>query len=152
MRRPFGLFLCLTLLLAVICQTGTKSASANTEEDEHLRRTLAVNLLRSISTAEHQYHAKHGNFADWTALVGTSEYANAVEVYSRNPKYAALRNTQKAAFPQVLENWDLRLNVGADGQTYDLTMSDTLDRTCRFSIFSNEKGLIWQGRTIDCRI
>lgn len=151
MRRGIlGSLLGFVLLFGGI-QVRSKNALASSE-DEHLQRTLAVSLLRSISTSEHQYHAKHGRFATWTVLVGTSEYASAVEVYAKNQKYAALRNSQRATYPRVLENWDLRLSIGADGQTYDLTITDAQDGACRFSIFSNEKGLIWQGKAIDCPI
>jgi hypothetical protein len=53
---------------------------------------------------------------------------------------------------EIVPGWKLRLHISKDGNAYDLTLEDATDPKCNFAVFSNERGLIHQGKNIDCPI
>lgn len=84
------------------------------------RHQLAIALLRTINTAELVDKSNYGPYSSWQTLL------------SHNPKYfdqfiqffamhgQQLPNTGFADVPEILPGWNLRMNVHADGQGYDV--------------------------------
>lgn len=60
-------------------------------------------------------------------------------------EYSALGN-------RVVPGWGLRLNLSSDGKAYDLLLEDTTDEKCGCAAITDERGIIRQGKTIDCSI
>jgi hypothetical protein len=54
--------------------------------------------------------------------------------------------------PEILPGWNLRLNVHADGQGYDLMLTDMTDEKCGYAVLTDENGVIRQSKAIDCEI
>jgi hypothetical protein len=46
--------------------------------------------------------------------------------------------------------WLLTVIVSHDGKSYQLSLRNLGDKRCRFSLFSDESGLIYQGNVIGC--
>ncbi len=124
---------------------------ARSRETEHARRSLAINLLRGINTAEISSRQKHGVYVSWDVLVKAKEFTD------RGIKWAArnepqLANIHFADAPEIVPGWRLRLNVTADGKGHDLLLEDETDKTCGYAAFTDERGLIRQSKVIDCQI
>jgi hypothetical protein len=67
---------------------------ARSYDSVYARRSVAVNLLRAINTAEYPYKSKHGAFASWDALV-TSEEFNSQGMPFATQNEAQLANAAK---------------------------------------------------------
>jgi len=117
----------------------------------HARRSVAINLLRAINTAEYPYKSKHGTFASWDALV-TSEEFNGQGMPFATQNEPQLANAHFSKGPEILPGWMLRLNVTSDGTGYDVLLEDKTDKACGYAVVTNESGLIRQSKTIDCDI
>jgi hypothetical protein len=55
-----------------------------------------------------------------------------------------------SAGPEVLPGWNLRLNVHAGGQGYDVLLKDLSDKNCGYAALTDEGTVIRQSKTIDC--
>jgi len=57
------------VMLAVAIPQRAQSPAAPSSPDEQARRSVAVNTLRAINTAEYAYKFRHGTFASWNVLL-----------------------------------------------------------------------------------
>ncbi|MGB2901723.1 MAG: hypothetical protein WBB89_20880 [Candidatus Acidiferrum sp.] len=139
----------LVLFLGVQTPQFAQDASTGPAKADQERRMVAIDLLRTINTAEVTYHARNGSFVVWKALV------------SDQPKYfdefLAIHGLQKANAhfsdaPEILPGWNLRLNVHLDGQGYDLLLRDMQDEKCGYAALTDESGVIRQSKAIGCEI
>jgi hypothetical protein len=149
-KQWFGLALAGLILVTADAQRG-QSARAQSSENEHARRSVAVNLLRAINTAEYPYKATHGTFASWDVLV-TSEEFNGQGMPFATQNEPQLANAHFSKAPEVLPGWMLRLNVTSDGKGYDVLLEDETDKACGYAVVTNESVVIRQSKTIDCDI
>jgi hypothetical protein len=139
------------LMLAVAIPQRAQNRTAPPSADEHARRSVAVNMLRAVNTAEYEYRDRHGSFVGWDVLVASQEFTG------RGLHFAAhnepqLANVQFLKLPEILPGWALRLNVTADGKGYDLLLEDQTDKTCGYAASTDERAVIRQSKTIDCDI
>jgi hypothetical protein len=44
------------------------------------------------------------------------------------------------------------MNLRADSQVYDILLRDMIDKKCGHAAITNEDGIMWQGKTVDCEI
>jgi hypothetical protein len=44
------------------------------------------------------------------------------------------------------------MNMHADGQRYDILLQDTTDNKCGYAAITNESGIIWQAKSVECEI
>jgi hypothetical protein len=139
--------LALVMLVPPIGRTALGQAPNN----EHARRSVAINLLRAINTAEYPYRAKHGAFARWDALRASEDFKGKGMPFAADNE-PQLAHTQLSKGPEILPGWMLRLNVTSDGKGYDVLLEDTTDKACGYAAITNESGLIRQSKTIDCDI
>jgi hypothetical protein len=139
------------VLLAMAIPQRAQSPVAPASTEEHARRSVAVDTLRAINTAEWEYKSRHGSFASWDVLVGSGEFTG------RGMHFAVLNepqpaNLQFSKLPGILPGWALRLNVTADGKGYDVLLEDQTDKTCGYAASTDERGFIRQSKVIDCAI
>ncbi|MHB8541842.1 MAG: tRNA (N6-threonylcarbamoyladenosine(37)-N6)-methyltransferase TrmO [Candidatus Acidiferrales bacterium] len=106
-------------------------------------RMTGVNAVRLINTAQAGYKHAHGRYATWDELYRSGIMANDRK---RSPQFSGL---QLAGGPEVVEGWTLAMIVAADGQSYELSLRNLQDK-CQFSFFSDQRGLIFQGKVIGC--
>ena len=106
-------------------------------------RMTGVNTVRLINTAQAEYKHAHGRYATWDELYRSGIVANDRK---RSPQFSGLR---LSAGPKVVEGWTLAMIVAADGQSYELSLRNLQDK-CQSSFFSDQRGLIFQGKVIGC--
>lgn len=105
---------------------------------------LGVSLVRFINTAEADYKAKEGNYADW------DELENSAYFLARKGRWAQTEGVPIGSVPEVIPGWNLSLLRSADGAKYQLMLQNVGDKECMFSFFSDQSGLIYEGHVIGC--
>lgn len=105
--RKRGIWLALALA-GLVLVTATpewgQGVPAQSADDEHARRSVGVNTLRAINTAECGYKFKHGTFAIWDVLLTS-------EVFSGQNHFAF--QTFDAIYEQQKQTLQNRRNLGA---------------------------------------
>jgi len=141
----------LALFLGMSAPQYAQNAPVHSDNPDHAKRSLAIKLVRAINTAELDYKFKHGVYATWDTLVTSEDFT------SRGIKWAAqndsqLANLQFSKGSDILPGWRLRLNLTVEGKGYDLLLEDVTDKQCGYAALTDERGVIRQGKAIDCEI
>jgi hypothetical protein len=135
----------LVLFLGLATPQFAQDPSTNAEktDQEGRHRALLLGLVRTINTAEVGELSKYGSYSPWeTLLAHRPEY---FDQWLTNfyPEDAGLRFGDTA---EILPGFNLRLNVRADGQGYDMRLQDTTGK--KWAAFSDESGVIWEGEPL----
>jgi hypothetical protein len=146
-RAAFFLILMLSCQTAIWAQKGAPAVP----DRERERRSFAQNLVKAINAAEADYRKKHDVYANWDTMVGIGDFS------SNGTKWAP------AEFPtvvhalygngaEIVPGWRLRLHLSNEGKAYDLLLEDVTDPKCGYAVVTDERGLIRQGKSIDCAL
>jgi Tfp pilus assembly protein PilX len=117
--------ICLTALAVVVAQPAA--------DDE---RRAAVTVMRAINTAENAVKQSSGRFADLSTLLGHPAMARV------KANIAVSGNTVTHQGAQV------RLALSGDASGYQVMVVPAA--TCGTAVFSDERGLIYTGKVLDC--
>src|SRR5262249_13804038 len=106
-------------------------------------RFIAVGAVRTINTAEVAYFYTPNNDAQ-----RRNRYATWSELYS-----SGVFDEMKRSAPEVhslftadgIQGYNLALIVSPDGQYYELALHDAKPESGRFSVFTDQSGLIYTG-------
>jgi hypothetical protein len=138
------------LFLGLSSSVNIEPNAADTNSPDNGRHEQAIGLLRAINTAELNYQIKHGVYATWDSLVSNGDFTTSGSQWiSQDSQYPTLKFSNDS---EILPGWVLRLNVAADGKAYDLLLQDTTDVKCGYAAITDERGVIRQGKTIDCKL
>jgi hypothetical protein len=128
-----------------------QKGSPGVPEREKERRSLAINLVRAINTAESDYKRKHGTYASWDTLVGNGDFSEKGTKWA-SELFPTVAHAMYGRGPEIVPGWKLRLNLSRDGSAYDLLLEDAIDPKCGYAVVSDDRGLIRQSKAIDCPI
>jgi hypothetical protein len=135
----------LVLALGVLTPQFAQDTPTNPTAPDLERREHAISLIRAINTAEVSERSISGSYASWqTLLMHEPEYLN--ECLAK--LYPQEINLRFADMPEILPKYGLRLNVRADGQGYDVRLTDMADKQGGWAAFSDEHGVIWHGEPL----
>jgi hypothetical protein len=126
-----------------------KAASPTAMDRDRERRSLAVNIVRAINTAEANYKQKNGGYATWDTLISNGDFMDTGTKWAPE-SLPTVRHAMYGSGPEIVPGWKLRLTVSKTGNAYDIVLEDVNDPKCRFAVSSDERGLIREGRAIDC--
>ncbi len=147
-QKVAALFL-LCGVVALSTARAQRQPSPTAQDRDRERRSLAVNIVRAINTAEAHYKQAHGVYAIWTTLIGNGDFTDSGTKWAP----ASMPTVAHAMYgpgPEIVPGWKLRLTVSKDGSDYDLLLEDVNDPKCGYAVISDDRGLIRQGKTIDC--
>jgi hypothetical protein len=113
------------------------------------QHNLAINIVRAINAAEANYKKTHGTYATWSTLFTGGDFTDAGTKWS-SESMPAVAHAMYGSGPEIVPGWKLRLNLSKDGAAYDLALEDVTDPKCGFAVTSDERGMIRQGRSVDC--
>lgn len=136
-----GALACATLIVAQQQTAPPRNPLMRVQDVETSRdsRTIGIEVVRNIETAEVEHRAWHGAFADWT------------ELYRSPDEEKRWQRLHVSAGPEVVPGWTLSLVAAADGKSFELSLRNLTD-PCAFSFFSDQRGIIYQGGVIDCSV
>lgn len=142
-----GALACATLIAAQEQTAPPQNPLARVQAVQTSRdsRQTGVNVVRLINTAEMNYKHAHGNFATWDELLRSGEISAFEE------RVRQFQGLKLSSGPEVVPGWLLNLVTAADGQGYELSLRNLPDK-CGFSLFSDQRGIIYQGGWIDCSV
>jgi len=123
--------------------------TAEMSDRERERRSLAVNMVRAINTAESNYKKNHGVFASWDTLLGNGDFTDTGTKWAPETLPTVAHATSNRA-PEIVPGWRLRLNLSKEAAAYDLLLEDLTDPKCGYAVMSDERGMIRQGKSIEC--
>lgn len=118
---------------------------------ERERRSLAVNIVRAINTAEANYKKKQGSYVTWDTLTANGDFSESGTKWS-SEAYPTVAHAMYGSGAEIVPGWKLRLHLSKDGGAYDLLLEDVTDPKCGFAVVSDERGLIRQSKAGDCPI
>jgi hypothetical protein len=147
MRSPFHRFTGVVLvLLAVGIALAVKAQNVNLggPPGQVLDHARVVDVVRIINTAEYEYRRDHGSFAVWPDLYK----AGAVEKVQK--EVGQWNAMHISAGSQVIPGYLMYLLVSRDAGSYAVSLHEAGSNDCGFSVFSDESGLIYEGKVIDC--
>jgi hypothetical protein len=150
-RRAFVAVALASTFLLLSSAAPAQKNSPGAPDRERERRSLAVNIVRAINIAEASYKKNHGTYATWDMFIANGDFSETGTKWS-SESFPTVAHAMYGSGVEIVPGWKLRLRVSKDGDAYDVTLEDATDPKCNFAIFSNERGLIHQGKNIDCPI
>ena len=122
------------LLLALVgCTLATLSASQPTPDAE---RTAAITVMRAINTAENAAKQSGGKYVELAALLDHPAMSRVKANWSVNGNTVTHMGSQ------------VRLSLSSDASGYQAMVVPA--QTCGTAVFSDERGLIYAGKVLDC--
>lgn len=116
---------------------------------ERERRSFAQNLVRAINAAEADYFKKHGVYASWDTLTGLGDFSSTGTKWA-SEDFPTVAHALYGSGPEVVPGWRLRLQLSKGDKSYDALIEDVTDPKCAYAVITDERGLIRQGKSIDC--
>jgi hypothetical protein len=143
-----GIVLCTGLLFGSSASP-QKKPSPTIQDRLREQRSLAVNIVRAINTAEANAKRKTGAYSTWQTLYSTEEFTSSGTKWAPE-SMPTVRNAMFGPGPEIVPGWKLRLTISKEGNSYSLLLEDANDAKCRYAIVSDESGIIRESRSIDC--
>jgi len=141
--------LLLMLLLGCAAMSRAQKGSMAPADRERERRSFAQNLVKAINAAETDYFKKHQAYATWDTLVGIGDFSSAGTKWA-SPDFPTVAHALYGSGAEIVPGWRLRLHLSNDNKAYDLLLEDVTDPKCGYAVISDERGMVRQGRSIDC--
>ncbi len=142
-------FLLLNLFLILAANAGLQKTSPILNGHENERRSFAINLLRALNNSELDYQKKHGSYANWDALLAEGYFDQSGTKWV-STDFPTVAHALYGRGPEIVPGWRLRLNVSNNGKSYDALLEDVTDPKCGYAGVTDERGVIRQGKAIDC--
>jgi hypothetical protein len=113
------------------------------------QRSLAFNMVRAINAAEANYKLKHGAYATWDTLYNSGDFTSTGTKWAPE-SLPTVSHAMYGSGPEIVPGWRLRLTISKDGNAYDLQLEDVTDTKCHYAVTSDERGIVRQGKSVDC--
>jgi hypothetical protein len=136
-------------LLALPGAEAQKKNSPTLEDRQKEQHSLAINIVRAINAAEASYKKTHGSYAIWSTLFSNGDFTDTGTKWS-SESFPTVAHAMYGSGPEIVPGWKLRLTVSKDGSAYDLSLEDVTEPKCGYAVMSDERGMIRQGRSVDC--
>jgi len=143
---------CAVLLVLVLsCQAASwgQKGSPVMADRERERRSFAQNLVKAINRAEADYRKKHDVYANWDTLVGIGDFSSTGTKWAP-ADFPTVAHALYGSGAEIVPGWRLRLHLSNGDKGYDLLLEDVTDPKCGYAVVTDERGLIRQGKSIDC--
>jgi len=151
MKGRVEVLLALVVVLVGACGAwGQKVQSPTMQDRVREQHSLVINIVRAINAAEASYKEKNGSYATWETFIGSGDFSSTGTKWAPE-SLPTVRHAMYSSGPEIVPGWKLRLNVAKNGQSYTVVLEDANDPKCHFAISSDERGVIRQGKSVDCQ-
>lgn len=145
MRRSFVRLTTICLLMfPVIWLAAARAQKTQPPTQDEIARAKAVEAARVINAAEYDFRKNYGHFAAW------AEVYNASAVKELLLNWPRIRELSLAPSDEVIPGFRLTMLVGEEGAAYSIALREMKGHGCGISVFSDQSGLIYEGRIVDC--
>ena len=122
-----------TIALVIVVTTGVTVSTQPSSDDE---RRAAITLMRAINTAEAAINSRNGQYVHLTELL-------------EHPAMGRVKpNIAVSGGVATHQGATIRLALSSDGKQYQVSVVPA--DTCGWAAFSDERGLIYTGKVLDC--
>ena len=134
-------------MLVLAFGTGASQSAQNaaTGPDKLDRHASMLGLVRTINTLEVTEISRYGSSEPWPILL--AHHQEGFNSWLKRFYSSKEPNVQFRDAPEILPEWNLRLNVQADGKGWVLLLNDASDKT-GFAWVSDESGIIRHSKYI----
>jgi hypothetical protein len=147
--RGFLAFFFCAIFLTLPALASAQKNNPGIPDRERERRSLAVNIVRALNAAEASYKKSRGAYATWDTLLSNGDFSETGTKWAPE-SFPTVAHAMYGSAPEIVPGWKLRLHLSKDGNAYDLILEDVTDPKCSFAVFSDERGIVRQGRSVDC--
>ncbi|HTZ48887.1 MAG TPA: hypothetical protein VMH20_14945 [Verrucomicrobiae bacterium] len=126
-----------------------RATSPGLEDRENERRSLAINMVRAINAAEAHYKKTQGTYVPWSTLVTNLDFTETGTKWAPQ-SIPTVSYAMYGPGPEIVPGWKLRLILSKDATSYALALEDVNDPKCSYAVFSDDRGLIRQGKSVSC--
>jgi hypothetical protein len=140
------------LLILTLCWQGVSRAQKGSPvvpDRERERRSFAQNLVKAINAAEADYRKKHQVYANWDTLVGIGDFSSNGTKWAP-AEFPTVAHALYGNGAEIVPGWRLRLHLSNGEKAYDLLLEDVTDPKCGYAVVTDERGLVRQGKSIEC--
>jgi hypothetical protein len=148
MRKTATIFV-LAVCLLLLPSARAQKASPQVPDRERERRSLAINLTRAINAAEANYKKNHGVYVTWDALLANGDFTDTGTKWAPE-SFPTVAHAMYGRGPEIVPGWKLRLSLSKDGTAFDLVLEDVTDPKCGYAVFSDDRGRVRQGKSVEC--
>lgn len=127
------------LVLAFGAVASQSAQNASTATDKLDRHKSMLGLVRTINTLEVTEISQYGSSQPWPILL--ARHQEVFNSWLKRFNSSNEPNVQLRDAPEILPEWNLRLNVQADGKGWVLLLNDASDKT-GFAWVSDDSGII----------
>ncbi len=147
--RVSTILLTVGILVLPLIAAAQKKPSPTAQDRLSEQRSLAINIVRAINTAEANYKQKHGGYATWDTLISNGDFSD------QGTKWAPISlptvaHAMYGSGPEIVPGWRLRLALSKNGNSYLLTLEDANDPKCSYAVVSDERGVIRESKPLGC--
>ena len=139
----------IAISLALPSASAQKVASPTLQDRQREQRSLAINIVHAINTAEANYKQKHATYATWDMFISGGDFTDSGTKWAPE-SLPTVKHAMYGRGPEIVPGWKLRLTVSKDGGAYDLLLEDANDPKCHYGVSSDERGVIRQGMSVSC--
>ena len=142
------------LLILTLCCHGAGRAQKGSPvvpDRERERRSFAQNLVKAINAAEADYRKKHQVYANWDTLVGIGDFSSNGTKWAPS-EFPTVAHALYGNGAEIVPGWRLRLHLSNGEKAYDLLLEDVTDPKCGYAVATDERGLVRQGKSIECAL
>jgi hypothetical protein len=148
-KLPVARILLVVSLLPLSHAVAQRAASPGSEDRDNERRSLAINMVRAINAAEAHYKKMQGTYVPWSTLVSNLDFTDTGTKWAPE-SVPTVSHAMYGPGPEIVPGWKLRLILSKDATSYDLALEDVNDPKCSYAVFSDDRGLIRQGKSVSC--
>jgi hypothetical protein len=148
-HRAAALVFVTGFFLALSSAEAQKKNAIGPQDRENERRSLAINIVRAINTAEANYKRNHNTYAPWDTLIANGDFTDSGTKWA-SESIPTVSHAMYGPGPEIVPGWKLRLTLSKDGNAYALLLEDVNDPKCGYAIVSDERGVIRQSKAIGC--
>jgi hypothetical protein len=138
-------------LLSLVCMapSNAQKGSPTQQDRERERHSLAINIVRAINKAEANYKKTTGAYVPWDTLTTNNDFTETGTKWATEA-FPTVAHAMYGTVPEIVPGWKMRLVISKDGSAYSLLLEDANDPKCNYSVMSDERGTIRQGKSVDC--
>ena len=143
----------ITILLSFVACFAFSAVAQKTpfgiQDRDREQHSRAIGIVHAINAAEANYKQKHGTYATWDVFMSSGDFTNTGTKWAPE-SLPTVAHAMYGSGPEIVPGWRLHLVVSKDGNSYELSLEDVADTKCHFAITSDDRGVVRQGKSVDC--
>jgi len=148
-RMRIAVLLGIPMVLAGEPLSCGQKGAISTTQPERERHSFAQNFARALNAAEADYFKQHQVYANWDTLISLGYFSQSGTQWI-SQDFPTVAHALYGSGSEVVPGWRLRLHLSNKDKSYDVSIEDVNDLKCGYAVTTDERGMIRQGKSVDC--